>query len=523
MGIRQEWANRLTKQGITAPTPIQIQAIPAALAGRDAVLQAQTGTGKTLAFLLPILQRIDPEQPQAQALIVAPTRELALQITAEAKKLTNPAPDGSGGIHVLAAYGGQDVEKQIRKLQGACQLVIGTPGRLTDHLRRGTFDGSGIRTLVLDEADQMLHMGFFPEVEDVIAHTPTSRQTLLCSATMPEPVRALAARFMRSPLDLRVEAEQVTVKDISQLVVETTDRAKQETLFRLLDEHRPYQAVIFCRTKRRAQTLYEALKAKGYDADELHGDLTQAVREQVMKRFRQANVQLLVATDLAARGLDVEGITHVFNYDIPHDAESYIHRIGRTGRAGGAGWAITLAAPRDASYLALIEQGIRMKLRRQSRGGPSGGRSESGRGESERGESGRGSARRGSDRGAGARRAPDAGPERRRAGGHAGGRQGARRGQEEGRGERTQRPNPARAGAGAERPADRRRKAAEGRAQAERGKGGRGAAQAARGRRGHAPVTAGGGKRGSSVAGQRAGRNAAPGPGKKGKAPRGRK
>lgn len=502
MGIRQEWANRLTKQGITAPTPIQIQAIPAALAGRDAVLQAQTGTGKTLAFLLPILQRIDPEQPRAQALIVAPTRELALQITAEAKKLTNSAPDGSGGIHVLAAYGGQDVEKQIRKLQGACQLVIGTPGRLTDHLRRGTFDGSGIRMLVLDEADQMLHMGFLPEVEDVIAHTPTSRQTLLCSATMPEPVRALAARFMRSPLDLRVEAEQVTVKDISQLVVETTDRAKQETLFRLLDEHRPYQAVIFCRTKRRAQTLYEALKAKGYDADELHGDLTQAVREQVMKRFRQANVQLLVATDLAARGLDVEGITHVFNYDIPHDAESYIHRIGRTGRAGGAGWAITLAAPRDASYLALIEQGIRMKLRRQSRGGPSGGRS---------------------DRGAGARRAADAGPERRRAGGHAGGRQGAPRGQEEGRGERTQRPNPARAGAGTERPADRRRKAADGRAQAERGKGGRGAAQAARGRRGHAAVTAGGGKRGSSAAGQRSGRNAAPGPGKKGKAPRGRK
>lgn len=518
MGIRQEWANRLTKQGITAPTPIQMQAIPAALAGRDAVLQAQTGTGKTLAFLLPILQRIDPGQPQAQALIVAPTRELALQITAEAKKLTDSAPDGSGGIHVLAAYGGQDVEKQIRKLQGACQLVIGTPGRLTDHLRRGTFDGSGIRILVLDEADQMLHMGFLPEVEDVIAHTPSSRQTLLCSATMPEPVRALAARFMRSPLDIRVEAEQVTVKDIRQFVVETTDRAKQETLFRLLDEHRPYQAVIFCRTKRRAQTLYEALKAKGYDADELHGDLTQAVREQVMKRFRRANVQLLVATDLAARGLDVEGITHVFNYDIPHDAESYIHRIGRTGRAGGAGWAITLAAPRDESYLALIEQGIRMKLHRQSRGGPSGGRSEN-----ERGESGRGAARRGSERGIGARRAADAGPERRRAGGGTGGRPGARRGQEEGRGERTQRPNPARAGAGAERPADRRRKAAEGRAQAERGTGGRGAAQAARGRRGHAPITAGGGKRGSSAAGQRAGRNAAPGPGKKGKAPRGRK
>ncbi|CAH8244548.1 DEAD/DEAH box helicase [Paenibacillus melissococcoides] len=490
-----------------------MQAIPAALAGRDAVLQAQTGTGKTLAFLLPILQRIDPEQPQAQALIVAPTRELALQITAEAKKLTDSAPDGGGGIHVLAAYGGQDVEKQIRKLQGACQLVIGTPGRLTDHLRRGTFDGSGIRMLVLDEADQMLHMGFLPEVEDVISHTPASRQTLLCSATMPEPVRALAARFMRSPLDLRVEAEQVTVKEIRQMVVETTDRAKQETLFRLLDEHRPYQAVIFCRTKRRAQKLYEALKAKGYDADELHGDLTQAVREQVMKRFRQAKVQLLVATDLAARGLDVEGITHVFNYDIPNDAESYIHRIGRTGRAGGAGWAITLAAPRDESYLALIERGIRMKLRRQSRDGASVGRSGYERGGNERGESGRGAARHGSGRGASTRGTAEAGPERRRAGGGKSGRQAARRGQDEGRGERTRRPNPARAGAGS----DLRRA---GRARAERGKGG-GAAQAAR--RGHAPAAAGGRQRGSSAAGPRSGRNAAPGPGKKGKAPRRRK
>lgn len=516
LGIRQEWANRLTKQGIAAPTPIQMQAIPAALAGRDAVLQAQTGTGKTLAFLLPILQRIDPEQPRAQALIVAPTRELALQITAEAKKLTDSAPDGAGGIHVLAAYGGQDVEKQIRKLQGACQLVIGTPGRLTDHLRRGTFDGSGIRMLVLDEADQMLHMGFLPEVEDVIAHTPSSRQTLLCSATMPEPVRALAARFMRSPLDLRVEAEQVTVKEIRQMVVETTDRAKQDTLFRLLDEHRPYQAVIFCRTKRRAQKLYEALKAKGYDADELHGDLTQAVREQVMKRFRQARVQLLVATDLAARGLDVEGITHVFNYDIPHDAESYIHRIGRTGRAGGAGWAITLAAPRDESYLALIEQGIRMKLRRQSRDGASAGRGGNGLGES--GPGGRGSARHGSGRSAGARAMAEAGPERRRAGGDAGGRQGARRGQDAGRGERTRRPNPACEGAGRERPADHRRPDSRGRT--ERGPG-RGASQAAR--REHVPAAAGGRQRGASASGQRSGRNAAPGPGKRGKAPRRRK
>ncbi|MCM3340819.1 DEAD/DEAH box helicase [Paenibacillus sp. MER TA 81-3] len=355
----------MKKNGIAVPTPVQQQTIPVALAGKDVVAQAQTGTGKTLAFLLPMLQRIDVSKPYVQGLIVAPTRELALQITKEVRKLV----DNQNGVKVLAVYGGQDVERQMQKLQSGRHLVIATPGRLLDHLRRGTIQLSHVDTLVLDEADQMLHMGFLAEVEEVIRNTPSRRQTLLFSATMPGTVRQLAERFMRKPVDIRIRSERVTLTGIRQILIETSDRAKQATLCQVIDEHRPYQAIIFCRTKRRASTLNEALLAQGYDSDELHGDLSQAKREQVMQRFRDVKMQLLVATDVAARGLDVEGITHVFNYDIPQDAESYIHRIGRTGRAGNNGYAITFAAPRDRVYLELIERGIGQKLEKRGASG----------------------------------------------------------------------------------------------------------------------------------------------------------
>ncbi|MCE5170358.1 DEAD/DEAH box helicase [Paenibacillus profundus] len=355
----------MKKNGIAVPTPVQQQTIPVVLAGKDVVAQAQTGTGKTLAFLLPMLQRIDVSKPYVQGLIVAPTRELALQITKEVRKLV----DNQNGVKVLAVYGGQDVERQMQKLQGGRHLVIATPGRLLDHLRRGTIQLSHVDTLVLDEADQMLHMGFLAEVEEVIRNTPSRRQTLLFSATMPGTVRQLAERFMRKPVDIRIRSERVTLTGIRQILIETSDRAKQATLCQVIDEHRPYQAIIFCRTKRRASTLNEALLAQGYDSDELHGDLSQAKREQVMQRFRDVKMQLLVATDVAARGLDVEGITHVFNYDIPQDAESYIHRIGRTGRAGNNGYAITFAAPRDRVYLELIERGIGQKLEKRGASG----------------------------------------------------------------------------------------------------------------------------------------------------------
>jgi len=351
----------LKANGITEATPVQEKAIPLLVAGKDVIAQAQTGTGKTLAFLLPILEKADPHVEHVQALILTPTRELALQITTEAKKLLAQLDD----IHVLAVYGGQDVERQMKKLRGKKQIVIATPGRLLDHLRRGTIELSTVSMLVLDEADQMLHMGFLPEVEEIIGCTPGDRQTMLFSATMPAQVRSLAKRFMRSPEDVRVQGKQITLKDIRQIVVETTDRAKQSTLRALIDQERPFMAIIFCRTKRRATTLNAALQGMGYLSDELHGDLSQAKREDVMKRFREARIQLLVATDVAARGLDVEGVTHVFHYDIPQDVESYIHRIGRTGRAGERGIAITLAAPKDRMHLDVIERGIRMPLERK--------------------------------------------------------------------------------------------------------------------------------------------------------------
>lgn len=353
---------KLQGQGIVNPTPVQSAAIPVLQSGEDAIVQAQTGTGKTLAFLLPILEKIRPDRPEAQALIITPTRELAIQITAEARKLA----EAREGLSVLAAYGGQDVERQLRKLKNGAQLVIGTPGRLLDHLRRGSLTLGAVRMLVLDEADQMLHMGFLAEVEEIISLVPRSRQTMLFSATMPDNVKRLAKAYMDKPRDIRIaETSRVTLDSIRQILVECTDRTKQSALIETIRSQRPYLAVIFCRTKRRASTLNEALQAAGFQSDELHGDLSQAKREQVMRAFRDAKLELLVATDVAARGIDVEGVTHVFNYDIPHDVDSYIHRIGRTGRAGEKGVAITFAAPKDMEALRLIERGIGRKLERQ--------------------------------------------------------------------------------------------------------------------------------------------------------------
>ena len=361
LGISATLNDTLRENGIAESTPIQEKAIPVVLTGKDIIGQAKTGTGKTLAFILPILEKINPQSSDVQALIVAPTRELALQITNEIEKMTVHVKD----IHVLAVYGGQDVSQQMKKLQGNTHIVVATPGRLLDHLRRGTIELSHVSMLVLDEADQMLHFGFLPEVEEIIEQTPAERQTMLFSATMAKQIQSLAKRYMRKPEIIKIQSAEVTVNNIKQRVVETTDRAKQDTLRELMERDQPFLAVIFCRTKRRVTKLYEALKGYGYNCDELHGDLSQAKRERVMKRFRDAEIQYLIATDVAARGLDVEGVTHVFNYDIPEDVESYIHRIGRTGRAGGSGLAITLVAPKDKMYLQQIEKGINASLQRQ--------------------------------------------------------------------------------------------------------------------------------------------------------------
>ncbi|UVI30053.1 DEAD/DEAH box helicase [Paenibacillus spongiae] len=358
LGISPERVEALSSGGIHEATPIQEGAIPVILQGYDVVCQAQTGTGKTLAFLLPMLEKLDPEKNRLQGLILTPTRELALQITEELKRWLASRSE----FKVLAVYGGQDVEAQMRKLENGVHFAVATPGRLLDHMRRGTISLGSISMLVLDEADQMLHMGFLNEVVEILEQIPSRRQTMLFSATMPQQVRTLALQFMNAPKDITVRTPQVTVKGIKQVVIETTDRGKQKALSQLILDHRPYLGMIFCRTKRRAKALNEALQEQGFASDELHGDLSQAKREQVMKRFRDAKLQLLVATDVAARGLDVEGVTHVYNYDVPHDVDSYIHRIGRTGRAGGDGLAVTIATPHDRMAIQAIERGIGMTI-----------------------------------------------------------------------------------------------------------------------------------------------------------------
>jgi ATP-dependent RNA helicase DeaD len=364
LGISENLAEILKTNGITLPTPIQEQAIPAVMDGQDVIAQAQTGTGKTFAFVLPILEKIDPNKEYVQALIVTPTRELALQITNEIEKFLEYIKD----IRVLAVYGGQDVEKQLNKLRRNVQIVVGTPGRLLDHIRRETVQLSKVSMLVLDEADQMLHIGFLHEVEEIINETPISRQTMLFSATIPDDIRKLAKKHMELPKYIQVEKTQAPAMTINQVAIHTTDRGKQALLMQLVEKHQPFLAVIFCRTKRRVSKLYDALKANGFQCDELHGDLSQAKRERVMERFRNAEMQLLVATDVAARGLDVEGVTHVYNYDIPQDTESYIHRIGRTGRAGSTGLAITLYADKDRLELEAIEKDLNIKIEKQDSG-----------------------------------------------------------------------------------------------------------------------------------------------------------
>ena len=361
LGIRKEINHTLQSLRIVAPTSIQERTIPPILEGKDVVAKAQTGTGKTLAFVLPILEKIDEQKSDIQALILTPTRELAQQISKEMKRMV----ENVEGIHVLAVYGGQDVQHQLKKLKGAIHVVVATPGRLLDHIRRESLDLSTVQMLVLDEADQMLHMGFLPEVNDIIHETLSTRQTMLFSATIPKEIKSLANKYMVEPEFIEVKAKKVTVEEIKQVVIETTDRRKQATLFHLIQEHRPFLAIIFCRTKIRAKKLHEALIAGGFESDELHGDLSQSKRERAMKRFREAKTQFLVATDVAARGLDVEGVTHIYNYDIPHDVESYVHRIGRTGRAGGDGVAFTLVAPKDLEFLQMIEKGIHQKLEMQ--------------------------------------------------------------------------------------------------------------------------------------------------------------
>ena len=358
IGISKELEEILNKKRITEPTPIQEMAIPQLLKGKDLVAQAHTGTGKTLAFMLPIMQAIDVNRPQIQALILTPTRELALQITNETKELAE-----FNHAKVLSVYGGQDLARQLTKLKGGVDIVIATPGRLLDHMRRGNLDLGGVKMLVLDEADEMLNMGFVDEIGEIINRTPRRRQTMLFSATMPKGLRVLAKKFMKDPEQIHIQGDSITLDEIDQQVIETSEDEKFDILCKTIDSQRPFMAIIFCKTKDRVKELNRQLKRKGYNSDELHGDLSQAKRERAIKRFRKMESQLLVATDIAARGLDIDGITHIYNYDTPKDSKTYIHRIGRTGRAGETGKAITFVTPRDERAIATIEEKIKRDIK----------------------------------------------------------------------------------------------------------------------------------------------------------------
>lgn len=357
LGISENIIKTLKKSGINEPTAIQKDSIEIIKAGRDVIAEAHTGTGKTLAFLLPLFENISTTEDTIQGLILTPTRELAIQITEEALKLK-----AGKDINILSAYGGKDIGSQLKKLKGNIHLIIATPGRLLDHLKRKTINLSKLKTIVLDEADQMILMGFKNEVESIIKETPKKRQTLCFSATMNSDVKKLAYRYMNDPLTITVKKEEVVLKNIKQDFVLTTDRWKRDALCKVLDEDNPFMAIIFCRTKRRADDLEVILHNRGYNCAKLHSDVPQPKRERIMKSFRSADIQYLIATDVAGRGIDINGVSHIYNYDIPETVETYIHRIGRTGRAGEEGYTCLFIDPKENSQLEEIEREIKLSI-----------------------------------------------------------------------------------------------------------------------------------------------------------------
>ncbi len=345
--------------GYETPTPIQSAVIPLLLAGHDVIGQAQTGTGKTAAFALPLLQRLEPQARAPQGLILAPTRELALQV---ARAIEGYAAQGNARI--LTVYGGQPYGPQIRQLRQGVDIVVGTPGRLLDLLRKHVLDLSALRILILDEADEMLSMGFIEDIETILAAAPAERQTALFSATMPKPILRLAQRYLNNPQQVSIEHQQRTVESIEQRVYFVHGRDKLFALLRLLETEEIESALVFARTRADTGKLASALNNEGFPAEALNGDLSQMAREQTLSRFRARKIKLLVATDVAARGLDIDHISHVFNFDLPDNPEVFVHRVGRTGRAGKTGIAIALASPREQGQIRRIEHYTRQKMTR---------------------------------------------------------------------------------------------------------------------------------------------------------------
>ena len=361
LGLTPELLKGIAELGYETPSPIQLKTIPVLLAGRDIVGQAQTGTGKTAAFALPALQKIETNNRKAQILVLTPTRELAIQV-AEA---FHTYAKFVGGARVLPVYGGQSISQQIKHLRGGVQIIVGTPGRVMDHLRRETIDISDLKMVILDEADEMLRMGFEEDVKWILSHTPETRQTALFSATMPRPIRRLAEKYLSDPVNIEIERKTLTVPNIQQFYINVTENQKTDALTRLLEmETATGEAVlIFHRTKIGADALTNKLQARGYAAEAMHGDLNQNQREALIKRLRDGRVEIVVATDVAARGLDVERISSVINYDMPGDTESYVHRIGRTGRAGRDGTAVLFVTPRQQRMKRDIEHYTKQEIK----------------------------------------------------------------------------------------------------------------------------------------------------------------
>lgn len=348
--------------GFEEPTPIQSLAIPVIREGHDMVGQAHTGTGKTAAFGIPLLEMLEPDRPAVQALVLCPTRELAIQVSEELRKLARYM----GGVSVLPVYGGQPIERQVAVLRKGVHVVIATPGRLLDHLSRRTVDLSQVRVTVLDEADEMLDMGFAEDIAKIFTRLPEKRQNVLFSATMSREILALAQKFLKDPRMVRVVHGQLAVPVIEQRYFEVRESEKVEVLSRLLDYYNPDLALVFCNTKRRVDEVASQLQARGYLAESLHGDMDQKERERVMSRFRSRSTDILVATDVAARGIDVEEIGIVFNFDVPQDPEYYIHRIGRTGRAGKSGKAFTFVSGKEMWKLRDIQKYARIRIARHA-------------------------------------------------------------------------------------------------------------------------------------------------------------
>ena len=360
LGLSPELLKAVAKVGYEEASPIQSEAIPVLLGGADVFGQSQTGSGKTAAFALPAIELVDPTIRATQVLILCPTRELAVQVAEEVSKLAF----FKRGVRELPIYGGQSYERQFQGLQRGAHIVIGTPGRVMDHMDRGTLKLDNIKMVILDEADRMLDMGFIDDIKNVLSKMPPERQTVMFSATLPGPIQHLVKSFMRSPMNIRIQDQALTIPNIEQVYYELDRRAKVEVLCRLIDLEDIKFGLIFCATKMMVDELTEHLTARGYAADKLHGDMSQVMRERVMAKFRKRGLEFLVATDVAARGVDVDDIEVVFNYDLPQDSEDYVHRIGRTGRAGRSGKAITFVAGREIWKLQNIMRATKGKIQR---------------------------------------------------------------------------------------------------------------------------------------------------------------